>query len=110
MSNSANKENNEINLLIEANDSFSDDENNEKNDEKNNDKEVGQMTPKIDEIKAQESLMNERKKVAKFLFKIYVKLLVQFSLIGFFLCLGFYKKYDQYRFQNHSRSKTYNFN
>ena len=50
---------------------------------------------KIDEMKVQEIKINERKKVAKFLFKIYVKLLVQFSLIGFFVCLGFYKKYDK---------------
>ena len=95
LSNAANKESNEINLLIEANDSFSDDENNEKNDEKINDNEVEKKTPKVDEVSPRVSLINERKKVAKFLFKIYVKLLVQFSLIGFLLCLGFYKKYDK---------------
>jgi hypothetical protein len=95
LSNAANKESNEINLLIEANDSFSDDENNEKNDETINDNEVEKKTPKVDEVSPRESLINGRKRVAKFLFKIYVKLLVQFSLIGFFLCLGFYKKYDK---------------
>ena len=96
LSNANNNESNEINLLIEANDSFSDDdENNEKNNEKNNDNEVEQKTPKVVEINPQENLINERKKVAKFLFKIYVKLLVQFSFIGLFLCLGFYKKYDK---------------
>ena len=62
LSNAANKESNEINLLIEANDSFSDDENNEKNDEKNNDNEVETKTPKVDEVSPRESLINERKK------------------------------------------------
>ena len=91
LSNTMNKETNEINLLIEANDSFLEEENNEIN----SDNKIEQKSPKTDEIKAQEIKLNERKKVAKFLFKIYVKLLVQFSLIGFFVCLGFYKKYDK---------------
>ena len=91
LSNAANKESNEINLLIEANDSFLEEENNEIN----SDNKIEQKSPKTDEIKAQEIKLNERKKVAKFLFKIYVKLLVQFSLIGFFVCLGFYKQYDK---------------
>ena len=91
LSNSMNKETNEINLLIEANDSFLD----EDNSEINNDIKDEQKPPKIDEMEVQEIKINERKKVAKFLFKIYVKLLVQISLIGFFVCLGFYKKYDK---------------
>ena len=91
LSNTMNKETNEINLLIEANDSFLEEENNEIN----SDNKAEQKSPKTDEIKAQEIKLNERKKVAKFLFKIYVKLLVQFSLIGFFVCLGFYKQYDK---------------
>jgi len=91
LSNSMNKETNEINLLIEENDSFLD----EDNSIINNDIKDEQKPPKIDEMKVQEKKINRKEKVAKFLYKIYVKLLVQFSLIGFFLCLGFYKKYDK---------------
>ncbi len=88
-----NKETNEINLLIERNDSLLSEDNCDINSD-------NQATPITDEIKTQELIINERKKVAKFLFKIYVKLLVQYSLIGFFLCLGFYKNYDKIFFRN----------
>lgn len=93
ISNKMNKETNEINLLIERNDSLL----SEDDCDINND---NQATPITDEIKTQELKIIERKKVAKFLFKIYVKLLVQYSLIGFFLCLGFYKKYDKIFIKN----------
>ena len=59
-----------------------------------------QNPTKIDEIKAQEIKINERKKVVKFLFKIYVKLLVQYSFIGIFLCLGIYKKINKIFIRN----------
>ena len=91
LSNAMNKETNEINLLIETNDSFSDEDDNEDN----NDIKAEQKPPKIDEMKVQEIKINERKKVAKFLLKIYVILLVQFSLIASFIGLGFYKGYDK---------------
>ena len=96
LSNSMNKETNEINLLIEANESFLSEDNKEIKD----DIQDIQNPTKIDEIKAQEIKINERKKVVKFLFKIYVKLLVQYSFIGIFLCLGIYKKINKIFIRN----------
>ena len=90
LSNKMNQEMNEINLIIEENDSFLSEDKSI-----NCDNQDMQNSPKVDEKKAQEILINERKKVAKFLLKIYVKLLVQHSLIGFFLYLGFDKNYNE---------------
>ena len=96
LSNSMNKETNEINLLIEANESFL----SEDSFALHSDNKDMKSTPKGDEIKAQEIKINERKRVAKFLYKLYVKLLVEYSLIGIFLCLGFYKKYNKIFIRN----------
>jgi len=85
-----NEEMNEINLIIEDNDSFLSEDKSI-----NSDNQEIKTPQKEDEIKAKEIIINERKKVAKFLLKIYVKLLVQYSLIGFLAYLGFDKNYNK---------------
>ena len=90
LSNKMNEEMNEINLIVERNDSILSEEKSI-----NNDNQDLQTPQKVDEIKDKEIIINERKKVAKFLLKIYVKLLVQYSLIGYFLYLGFDKNYNK---------------
>jgi len=90
LSNKMNEETNEINLIVENNDSFLSEEKSI-----NTDNQEMQTPQKEDEVKAKEIIINERKKVAKFLLKIYIKLLVQFLLIGYFLYLGFDKNYNK---------------